>query len=429
MDIFAYPLSCLQNALKVILKRKKLISLLHLFNFVKLPNKKMEERKAEKMLSEEWKERENFGVEELEEKGEKARKKGKEMNNSEARGWWEGVASQFFSSAIYKLENEPNVGENSLRERDELLMEKRERIIFKLGEISLSKKKCTSISSEIYELFFFEQVEEVVKLEQMVNEEGLLDWKFFEKESLIDGLVIVEEELMEVNWSEVKVGEYEWRMGRTRLDKEINYACKKLRFLCRPFGKYLKEIQLEVFESRYSFLKNPAFQLEEIYDIFRAFKKGESFYACLALSSIVERMIRNFIQLKSPRGSDLPKKLSELMENVGFAPYVSQSQLFLLKCLVGPFSGFNLRNILWHGFVSKEEVNEDLVSFLFLTFLSLSKVYVEHASPIISNKFSFEPLVDVSSYDPNYSQEKMDKIFEGKINCLKIFCANSKIFL
>ena len=35
--------------------------------------------------------------------------------------------------------------------------------------------------------------------------------------------------------------------------------------------------------------------------------------------------------------------------------------MFMLSCMIGPPSGLNLRNILWHGFASPSEISQELV--------------------------------------------------------------------
>lgn len=47
-----------------------------------------------------------------------------------------------------------------------------------------------------------------------------------------------------------------------------------------------------------------------------------------------------------------------------FSLALSQSvQMYVLSCLIGPPSGLNLRNILWHGFVSSNEISQEYVSY------------------------------------------------------------------
>lgn len=36
-------------------------------------------------------------------------------------------------------------------------------------------------------------------------------------------------------------------------------------------------------------------------------------------------------------------------------------QMYMLSCMIGPPSGLNLRNILWHGFISSSEISQELV--------------------------------------------------------------------
>ena len=36
-------------------------------------------------------------------------------------------------------------------------------------------------------------------------------------------------------------------------------------------------------------------------------------------------------------------------------------QMYMMSCMIGPPSGLNLRNILWHGFASPSEISQELV--------------------------------------------------------------------
>jgi hypothetical protein len=46
--------------------------------------------------------------------------------------------------------------------------------------------------------------------------------------------------------------------------------------------------------------------------------------------------------------------------------------LLLLLLTALPFSGFNLRNIIWHGFISENEFEDFYTTFLFLLMISLA---------------------------------------------------------
>lgn len=49
----------------------------------------------------------------------------------------------------------------------------------------------------------------------------------------------------------------------------------------------------------------------------------------------------------------------------------------LLRCLIGPPSGLNLRNILWHGFSSPDEVPEAYAYLLLVVAASLGRALRE----------------------------------------------------
>lgn len=59
----------------------------------------------------------------------------------------------------------------------------------------------------------------------------------------------------------------------------------------------------------------------------------------------------------------------------------------ILKILIGPPKSFNLRNLIWHGFVS--DIQAEFPSLLFLVIATLGKTYAARVTPYGSQ---FAPL-------------------------------------
>lgn len=114
---------------------------------------------------------------------------------------------------------------------------------------------------------------------------------------------------------------------------------------------------------------------------FLCFSKGVTF---------LERTLGDviFSQLPNPSEELVPNKLSEILLHPLISQSLGEDILFILRTMIGPLNGLNLRNVIWHGFVTYEEFSPNYTSFFLVLLLSLS-------TPILSNLIQRRKLFDV----------------------------------
>jgi hypothetical protein len=90
-----------------------------------------------------------------------------------------------------------------------------------------------------------------------------------------------------------------------------------------------------------------------------------------------------------------PRMLRELLMMPEVVSLLGEDCHFLLRLLIGPPSGLNLRNITWHGFVSISEFSPSYVSLLFVMLMSLP-VYISTHPDMAFSKRQQRNLMKVS---------------------------------
>lgn len=65
------------------------------------------------------------------------------------------------------------------------------------------------------------------------------------------------------------------------------------------------------------------------------------------------------------------------LNNILFVVFSLWVQVFVLKLLIGPMTGFNLRNLTWHGFLRDDEFPPRFLSLIFAICVSLPKFVVQ----------------------------------------------------
>ena len=356
----------------------------------------MEEKKEEIFSFDHWSKRDNLNVEDLEKEINKlnlnSTHSSEEIDDS-INTWWHGIKLQYLSNLLDKDEGRKDK-ETILKEIEEL----KKKMKFQLS----------SLAPEIRKLLQTEEEEskegEEVKI---ITEEGFLDWDYVKKENLVEKSILEDQ-------NESKIGEVE--MGSSKEDKEISSATKWLKKNRNQVHQYFEKMDLKDFTEKYSFCNKILDQSIQIEQLFEYHKTGHSLFASLSLTSIIERTITAFIKLNCEAKYVIPKKLSELMENKYFTQILSPNQIFILKCFIGPFSGFNLRNIIWHGFVSKNELHSSLVSLLLLVVLSICKVLSDYLEKEKKDVIPFPPYVNISDYDHFYVENDVERVFKSKFN-------------
>ncbi|XP_016866519.1 endoplasmic reticulum membrane-associated RNA degradation protein isoform X4 [Homo sapiens] len=98
---------------------------------------------------------------------------------------------------------------------------------------------------------------------------------------------------------------------------------------------------------------------------------GQVFQSLMKLTSCLERALGDVFLLI---GKECPFLLRDLLSSEELAQVFSQSVMNVLKVFVGSPCGLNLRNVLWHGFASPEEIPPKYCSMMILLTAGLGQL-------------------------------------------------------
>eukprot|EP00743_Colponemidia_sp_Colp-15_P012993 GILK01014950.1.p1 GENE.GILK01014950.1~~GILK01014950.1.p1 ORF type:complete len:751 (-),score=129.19 GILK01014950.1:47-2275(-) len=110
--------------------------------------------------------------------------------------------------------------------------------------------------------------------------------------------------------------------------------------------------------------------LRECYELhFHRDCNMDSMIAFASAVTILEKILRDAFLgyvLNSPEASaSCPSMLRELLESSVVASFLPPKMVTLLLILIGPPTGLNIRNVIWHGFLSESEFSPTFTSLLF----------------------------------------------------------------
>ncbi|CAG8709431.1 7907_t:CDS:2 [Cetraspora pellucida] len=90
-------------------------------------------------------------------------------------------------------------------------------------------------------------------------------------------------------------------------------------------------------------------------DCIDLYHKQDFFTSLLLGISSLERILGDIIYSIRNGSFIIPSLIRDLLIAPPLVPLLGEDIIFFLRCLIGPPSSMNLRNILWHGFVSPNE--------------------------------------------------------------------------
>lgn len=109
--------------------------------------------------------------------------------------------------------------------------------------------------------------------------------------------------------------------------------------------------------------------------------KTDSFLAFSILSTIVERLVGSIFLSQSGGEKPILRTLSELLSTQEIHDVLGGTTVFIVRCLIGPPIALNLRNVIWHGFLSDADpFRPEFTSLLFLIYVSIAKRAHDHFS-------------------------------------------------
>uniref|UniRef100_A0A6B2L0F7 DUF4209 domain-containing protein n=1 Tax=Arcella intermedia TaxID=1963864 RepID=A0A6B2L0F7_9EUKA len=113
------------------------------------------------------------------------------------------------------------------------------------------------------------------------------------------------------------------------------------------------------------------FNYQEIIRAYLVYKQSP-LHSFAVLSSFFERFLCDVLNTVAP-GKEVPKLLKEVLQTEELSSFFGEDLLYLVKIMVGPPQGLNLRNMVWHGFIRENsELKGCYVSFLFVLMMTCS---------------------------------------------------------
>ncbi|NXC10885.1 EMARD protein, partial [Orthonyx spaldingii] len=153
-------------------------------------------------------------------------------------------------------------------------------------------------------------------------------------------------------------------------DQSVDYM-KSIRLLgpvCESVNLYFKSLTKEQFVIQYAswfHWTNCTEVFLEVFDVLQRTQATEVALGLMKLTSCLERALGDVYLLK---GIDCPFLLRDLLASEQLADVFGQAVMNVLRVFIGSPYGLNLRNVLWHGFASPEEIPAKYCAMLlFLT--------------------------------------------------------------
>ncbi|RLV98551.1 hypothetical protein DV515_00010702 [Chloebia gouldiae] len=193
-------------------------------------------------------------------------------------------------------------------------------------------------------------------------------------------------------------------------DQSVDYikSIRSLGPVCESVNLYVKSLTKDQFVIQYAswfHWTNCTEVFLEVFDILQSTQATEVALGLMKLTSCLERALGDVYLLK---GNDCPFLLRDLLASEQLADVFGQAVMNVLRVFIGSPHGLNLRNVLWHGFASPQEIPAKYCAMLlFLTagLGQLLQTYLLQTKGVLVHR----PYVNFISL------EELDA-FPGKIN-------------
>ncbi|XP_053446335.1 endoplasmic reticulum membrane-associated RNA degradation protein isoform X3 [Nycticebus coucang] len=182
-------------------------------------------------------------------------------------------------------------------------------------------------------------------------------------------------------------------------DQSLDYrgTVKMLGPVCAAVHSHLltlTEVQFEVGYTPWLQWTNFPELFAEIFDDLKSLQSPAISLGLMKLTSCLERALGDVFLLV---GKECPFLLRDLLASKELAQVFGQSVMNVLKVFLGSPRGLNLRNILWHGFVSPQEIPPKYCSMMVLltaglgqlleNYLQQTKLTFTHRSAVTLTNF------------------------------------------
>ncbi|KAM7171814.1 endoplasmic reticulum membrane-associated RNA degradation protein isoform 6-T7 [Macrochelys suwanniensis] len=141
-------------------------------------------------------------------------------------------------------------------------------------------------------------------------------------------------------------------------DQNMDYikSVQMLGPLCESVHLHLQSLTMEQFEVQYSLWFQWTNCTELLLEVFAALESMEATAIALSLMKLTSCLERALGDVFLLIGKDCPFLLRDLLASQELAAVFGQSVMNVLRVFIGSPYGLNLRNILWHGFASPQEI-------------------------------------------------------------------------
>ncbi|NXH42046.1 EMARD protein, partial [Dicaeum eximium] len=141
-------------------------------------------------------------------------------------------------------------------------------------------------------------------------------------------------------------------------DQGVDYikSIRSLGPVCESVNSYFKSLTKEQFVIQYAswfHWTNCTEVFLEVFDVLQYTQTTEVALSLMKLTSCLERALGDVYLLK---GNDCPFLLRDLLASEQLADVFGQAVMNVLRVFIGSPHGLNLRNVLWHGFASPQEI-------------------------------------------------------------------------
>ncbi|NWR14782.1 EMARD protein, partial [Emberiza fucata] len=141
-------------------------------------------------------------------------------------------------------------------------------------------------------------------------------------------------------------------------DRSVDYikSIRSLGPVCESVNLYFKSLTKEQFVIQYAswfHWTNCTEVFLEVFDVLQSTQATEVALGLMKLTSCLERALGDVYLLK---GNDCPFLLRDLLASEQLADVFGQAVMDVLRVFIGSPRGLNLRNVLWHGFASPQEI-------------------------------------------------------------------------
>ncbi|NXO75998.1 EMARD protein, partial [Sitta europaea] len=214
----------------------------------------------------------------------------------------------------------------------------------------------------------------------------------------------------EVRWQ--AVAEHVSYLGS---DQSVDYikSIRSLGPVCESVNLYFKSLTKEQFEIQYAswfHWTNCTEVFLGVFDVLQCTEATEVALGLMKLTSCLERALGDVYLLKS---SDCPFLLRDLLASEQLADVFGQAVMDVLRVFIGSPHGLNLRNVLWHGFASPQEIPAKYCAMLlFLTagLGQLLQTYLLQTEGVLAHRpyVIFVSLEELDAFPGKYLTTNLD---------------------